>query len=48
LGDHYLLGRVFQSSLYAYPTMLSDAWTIYDEPLLCKNHENIKKTYQEE
>jgi hypothetical protein len=22
--------------------MLSDAWTTYDEPLLCKNHENIK------
>jgi hypothetical protein len=23
--------------------MLLDAWTTYDEPLLCKNHENIKK-----
>ena len=22
--------------------MLLDAWTTYDEPLLCKNNENIK------
>jgi hypothetical protein len=43
LGDHYLLGKVFQSSLYTDPTMLSDAWTTYDESLLCKNHDNIKK-----
>lgn len=41
-GDHYLIGEVFQGSLYTDPTMLLDAWTTYDEPLLCKIHENIK------
>lgn len=41
-GDHYLIGKVFQGSLYTDPTMLLDAWTTYDEPLLCKNNENIK------
>jgi hypothetical protein len=43
--DHYLIGKVFQGSLYTGPTRLLGTWTTYDEPLLCKNHENIKKTY---
>jgi hypothetical protein len=35
--------NLLKGSLYTDPAMPLDAWTTYEEPLLCKNQENIKK-----